>query len=438
MQMRSMCGQNGSILHNAVCLAVFLLPRFHPPIRTPLLVYSHANNQDRSASPQRNRSRSPSQRRDYEAARDGDAAGGKLGGRREDARGGFRREGRREERKEREEEVDRNYDNSVFIGNVPYESTSKEIEDMFGPIGTIKHAGVIKTRGRSKGMAYVEYTNSQAAEDAIRQFNHSMLGGREIFVRKDQPPPAERGERGDKNERKERAEQERKEGKSERQREQRKEQFDGRPGTEVFVGNLPYSTTWHTLKDIFREAGDIVRADVMQKYGKSRGFGTVVFSNAEDAGNAVERFRGYVLEGRTLEVRHGKDPRGDKSRGTASKNTPFTEGVYANGPPSSTIFVGNLPFITSQTDLFELFETIGRVTRAEIQYDRSARPSGNAVVQFELEDLADLAIKNLHRYNYGGRNLDISFATVPAVPEEEMETKKPGQDVPPIVSGPQY
>lgn len=42
----------------------------------------------------------------------------------------------------------------------------------------------------------------------------------------------------------------------------------------LFVSNLSYDTTWRSLKDHFRKAGDVVRADVMEDdRGRSRGFG---------------------------------------------------------------------------------------------------------------------------------------------------------------------
>lgn len=63
--------------------------------------------------------------------------------------------------------------------------------------------------------------------------------------------------------------------------------------------------------------------------------------------------------------------------------------------------------------MYDLFETVGRTTKAEIQYADDGRPSGNAVVQFEIADLAENAILQLNNYLYGGRNLQISYAKRP-------------------------
>ena len=173
----------------------------------------------------------------------------------------------------------------------------------------------------------------------------------------------------------------------------------------------------------------------MDNYGNSRGFGTVVFNTEEEAAKAVEMFQGYEIEGRKLDTRPGrstgsssgyerdsyrssditeKSSYGDRSKSAvANKNSEFTDGVTADGEKSDTIYVANLPFATQDDDLYDLFETVGRTTKAEIQYADDGRPSGNAVVQFEIADLAENAILQLNNYLYGGRNLQISYAKRP-------------------------
>ncbi|OJT08221.1 hypothetical protein TRAPUB_893 [Trametes pubescens] len=74
--------------------------------------------------------------------------------------------------------------------------------------------------------------------------------------------------------------------------------------TQLFVGNLPYRVRWQDLKDLFRRAGTVLRADVsLGPDNRSRGYGTVLLATAEDAGRAVDMFNGYTWQTRTLEVR---------------------------------------------------------------------------------------------------------------------------------------
>ena len=66
-----------------------------------------------------------------------------------------------------------------------------------------------------------------------------------------------------------------------------------------FISNsiqLPFHCQWQDLKDLFRRAGTITRADViLGPDGRSRGFGTVVFATESDAERALNMFNGYLL-----------------------------------------------------------------------------------------------------------------------------------------------
>jgi RNA recognition motif-containing protein len=67
-------------------------------------------------------------------------------------------------------------------------------------------------------------------------------------------------------------------------------------GRNLFIGNLPFHCQWQDLKDLFRQAGKVIRADVaLGQDGRSRGFGSVVYATEVDADRAVQMFNGLVL-----------------------------------------------------------------------------------------------------------------------------------------------
>jgi RNA recognition motif-containing protein len=72
----------------------------------------------------------------------------------------------------------------------------------------------------------------------------------------------------------------------------------------VCVTNLPYVAGWQDLKDLFREAGKVIRADIKidSKSGKSKGIGTVQFATAYGAMKAIEMFNGFEWFGRKIDV----------------------------------------------------------------------------------------------------------------------------------------
>ena len=57
----------------------------------------------------------------------------------------------------------------------------------------------------------------------------------------------------------------------------------------------------------------------------------------------------------------------------------------------------------------ELYQTIGKVDRAEIQYEGNGRSKGTGVVQFTNSDDAETAITKFTGYQYGNRPLGLSF-----------------------------
>ena len=83
--------------------------------------------------------------------------------------------------------------------------------------------------------------------------------------------------------------------------------YDLPPSSPLFrsrKSQLPYRVRWQDLKDLFRKAGTVLRADVsLGPDNRSRGYGTVLLATAEDATRAVEMFHGYNWQTRTLEVR---------------------------------------------------------------------------------------------------------------------------------------
>ena len=68
-----------------------------------------------------------------------------------------------------------------------------------------------------------------------------------------------------------------------------------------------------------------------------------------------------------------------------------------------------LPWSTSNEDLVDLFSTIGKVERAEIQYEPNGRSRGTGVVEFTSQDDAATAIAKFTGYQYGGRPLGLSY-----------------------------
>ncbi|KAI9228254.1 MAG: hypothetical protein DHS80DRAFT_7866, partial [Piptocephalis tieghemiana] len=195
---------------------------------------------------------------------------------------------------------------------------------------------------------------------------------------------------------------------------------------------LPFRVRWQNLKDLFRQAGNVLRADVAMGFDhKSKGYGTVLFSSMEEAKRAIDMFQHYVWLGRTLEVR---EDRGFVDKAPPSAHPPphamghlhghggpphphphhhhgprFHQSTHPYGLTGTErqIFVGNLPFDVQWPVLKDLFRTIGHVIRADIAMDPEGKSRGYGTVLFATAQEARQAIDTLDGHLLHGRSLHV-------------------------------
>ena len=78
---------------------------------------------------------------------------------------------------------------------------------------------------------------------------------------------------------------------------------------------------------------------------------------------------------------------------------------------STKLYVGNLPYETSESDLQTLFETTGQVASINIVRDRATgQARGFAFVEMSDTEGARKAISELDKHQYGGRSLTVNEA----------------------------
>jgi RNA recognition motif-containing protein len=84
----------------------------------------------------------------------------------------------------------------------------------------------------------------------------------------------------------------------------------------LYVGNLSYSTSEQALQDLFAEHGEVesVRLITDRYSGRSKGFAFVDMSTEDGAQAAIEALNGKPVDGRDIRVEKAK-PRRDRSEG---------------------------------------------------------------------------------------------------------------------------
>ena len=83
----------------------------------------------------------------------------------------------------------------LYAGNLSYNVTSADLEQMFSEFGEVRSAEVIQDRdtGRSKGFGFVEMADDNAANEAIRGLNDKEHDGRPMTVNEAKPRPDRAG-----------------------------------------------------------------------------------------------------------------------------------------------------------------------------------------------------------------------------------------------------
>jgi len=78
--------------------------------------------------------------------------------------------------------------------------------------------------------------------------------------------------------------------------------------TKLYVGNLSFDTNEQDLRAAFSAAGNVTEVALIsdKMTGRSRGFGFVTMSTAEEAQAAISQFHGKDLDGRNLTVNEAR------------------------------------------------------------------------------------------------------------------------------------
>ena len=85
----------------------------------------------------------------------------------------------------------------LYVGNLPFNATDEELQQMFSEVGQVVSAQIVIDRetGRSRGFGFVEMSKAEEAQAAVRRFDQTQMNGRAITVNEARPR-SEGGGRG--------------------------------------------------------------------------------------------------------------------------------------------------------------------------------------------------------------------------------------------------
>lgn len=175
------------------------------------------------------------------------------------------------------------------------------------------------------------------------------------------------------------------------QQQQQQHHMDGdfKQQCKLFIGGLHWKTQDSDLKDYFAKMGTVTDAMVILEPNsqRSRGFGFVVFSNAEEAQN-VFADKEHEINGKTVEVKRA-----------ISKDDDADSDKLAHVPVDK-IFVGGIRKDTTKDFLIQYFQNTfdGNVTRVDMKTDGDGANRGFAFITFDTTDVVDrICASKFHR-----------------------------------------
>ena len=77
----------------------------------------------------------------------------------------------------------------LYVGNLSFNTSTHDLEQIFGESGTVQSANIIEDRdtGRSRGFGFVEMSSKEEAQAAIASLNGKEIDGRALTVNEAKP-----------------------------------------------------------------------------------------------------------------------------------------------------------------------------------------------------------------------------------------------------------
>jgi RNA recognition motif-containing protein len=77
----------------------------------------------------------------------------------------------------------------LYVGNLPYQTTEADLQTLFEASGQVATISIVRDRatGQARGFAFVEMSDSEGAQKAIKELDQHAYGGRNLTVNEAKP-----------------------------------------------------------------------------------------------------------------------------------------------------------------------------------------------------------------------------------------------------------
>eukprot|EP00942_MAST-04A_sp_MAST-4A-sp1_P001043 g1043.t1 len=169
----------------------------------------------------------------------------------------------------------------LFIGGLSFDTTDETFKEYFQQFGDVTDAFVLRDNvtKRSRGFGFVTFKSEAGADKCLAHPSPHVLDKRQVEAKK--ATPRDQTPMGD-----------------------GPPHHHHRSSKKIFVGGLHYDTDKVGLRKYFEQYGKILSSEVMynRETNKSRGFGFVIYADAESVDRALET-RMHIIDNKQAEVK---------------------------------------------------------------------------------------------------------------------------------------
>merc|ERR1711939_786548 len=192
---------------------------------------------------------------------------------------------RKAERELEDGSTERKYTN-IFVKNLDEGVSEEALKTMFTAFGEITSLALMKNdEGKSKGFAFINFQDMDAARQAVEEKNGFEINEKAIYVGRAQKKSermAELKEKFDKI---------------------KQERINKYQGVNLYVKNLDEQLEDGAFRTAFEEYGQITSCKIMRDdKGHAKGFGFVCYTTPEEATKAVTEMNGKILAQKPIYV----------------------------------------------------------------------------------------------------------------------------------------
>ncbi|KKK13923.1 hypothetical protein P175DRAFT_0499418 [Aspergillus ochraceoroseus IBT 24754] len=191
---------------------------------------------------------------------------------------------------------------------------------------------------------------------------------------------------------------------------------DERDRRTIFVQQLAARLRTKELIAFFEKVGPVKEAQIVKDRvsGRSKGVGYVEFKNESSVAPAIQltgqKLLGIPIIAQLTEAEKNRQARNPEASSGQNHAAPFHR-----------LYVGNIHFSITESDLQNVFEPFGELEFVQLQKDENSRSRGYGFVQFRDPNQAREALEKMNGFDLAGRAIRVGLGNDKFTPESNSQ-----------------